>query len=180
MVNLARGRGIVLHATSLPERWGIEDLGPTAYQFVDCLKAAGQSWWQMLPLGQTGYDNSPYMCFPAFAVNPLFIGPEKPVEDGLVSVSDAGRPPPFSADPPWAMGERSGRLSVCSRENRTGRFAGDRRRPWCDRSGGGSVTGYLWFSRYANFTNGLRQRSHSSSLSTPSLYPEFHRLYGHS
>ena len=98
MVNLARGSGILLHPTSLPKGWGIGDLGPTAYQFVDFLKAAGQSWWQMLPLGPTGYGNSPYMCFSAFAGNPLFISPEKLVEDGFVSASDAGPPPSFPPD----------------------------------------------------------------------------------
>ena len=97
-MNLPRGSGILLHPTSLPEKWGIGDLGPTAYQFVDFLKAAGQSWWQMLPLGQTGYGNSPYMCFSAFAGNPLLISPEKLLEDGFVSAADAKRPPSFPAE----------------------------------------------------------------------------------
>jgi len=97
-VNLARGSGILLHPTSLPGTWGIGDLGPTAYQFVDFLKAAGQSWWQMLPLGPTGYGNSPYMCFSAFAGNPLLISPEKLVEDGFVLAEDVKRPPSFSAE----------------------------------------------------------------------------------
>ncbi len=97
-MNLARGSGILLHATSLPATWGIGDFGPTAYQFVDFLKAASQSWWQMLPLGPTGYGNSPYMCFSAFAGNPLLISPEKLVEDGFVLAEDVKRPPSFSAE----------------------------------------------------------------------------------
>jgi 4-alpha-glucanotransferase len=94
-MNLARGSGILLHPTSLPGKWGIGDLGPTAYQFVDFLKAASQGWWQMLPLGPTGYGNSPYMCFSAFAGNPLLISPEKLVEDGFLAAEDVKRPPSF-------------------------------------------------------------------------------------
>jgi len=97
-VNLARGSGILLHPTSLPGAWGIGDLGPTAYQFVDFLKAAGQSWWQRLPLGPTGYGNSPYLCFSAFAGNPLLISSSKLVEDGFVLAEDVKRPPSFSAE----------------------------------------------------------------------------------
>jgi 4-alpha-glucanotransferase len=77
---------------------GNRDLGPTAYQFVDFLKAAGQSWWQMLPLGPTGYGNSPYMCFSAFAGNPLLISPAKLLEDGFVSPEDVKRSPSFSVE----------------------------------------------------------------------------------
>ncbi|MGD9851586.1 MAG: 4-alpha-glucanotransferase [Nitrospirales bacterium] len=87
-MNLSRGSGILLHPTSLPGKWGIGDLGPAAYQFVDFLKSAGQSWWQMLPLGPTGYGNSPYMCFSAIAGNPLLISPEKLMEDGFVLETD--------------------------------------------------------------------------------------------
>lgn len=97
-MNLARGSGVLLHPTSLPGAWGIGDLGPAAYQFVDFLKAAGQSWWQMLPLGPTGYGNSPYMCFSAFAGNPLLISPAKLLEDGFVSPEDVKRPPALSSE----------------------------------------------------------------------------------
>jgi len=95
-MNLARGSGILLHPTSLPGKWGVGDLGPTAYQFVDFLKAAGQGWWQMLPLGPTGYGNSPYMCFSAFAGNPLLISLEKLVEDGFLLAKDVKKFPSFS------------------------------------------------------------------------------------
>ncbi len=109
MVNLDRSSGILLHPTSLPGAWGIGDLGPTAYQFVDFLKAAGQSWWQMLPLGPTGYGNSPYMCFSAFAGNPLLISPEKLLEDGFLAAEEAKTPPYFPVervDYPWVIDQK--------------------------------------------------------------------------
>ena len=68
-----RSSGILLHPTSLPGRFGIGDLGPEAYGFVDFLAAAGQRIWQVLPLGPTGYGDSPYQLFSAFAGNPLLI-----------------------------------------------------------------------------------------------------------
>ncbi|MEA3309515.1 MAG: 4-alpha-glucanotransferase [Chloroflexota bacterium] len=68
-----RSAGILLHPTSLPSRFGIGDLGPAAYRFVDFLVKSGQSLWQILPLGPTGYGDSPYQCFSAFAGNPLLI-----------------------------------------------------------------------------------------------------------
>lgn len=95
-MNLSRGSGILLHPTSLPGTWGIGDLGSTAYQFVDFLKSTGQSWWQILPLGPTGYGNSPYMSFSAFAGNPLLISPEKLVEDGFLSKTDVQNSLSFS------------------------------------------------------------------------------------
>lgn len=97
-MNLSRASGILLHPTSLPGKWGIGDLGPTAYQFVDFLKSAGQSWWQILPLGPTGYGNSPYMSFSAIAGNPLLISPEKLVRDGLVLKKDGHESLSFSDD----------------------------------------------------------------------------------
>src|SRR5512141_2297030 len=68
-----RCSGILLHITSLPGPHGIGDLGDSAYEFVDFLSAAGQKIWQVLPLSPTGYGDSPYQCFSAFAGNPLFI-----------------------------------------------------------------------------------------------------------
>ena len=64
-MTLGRGAGILLHITSLPD--GV--IGPSAYRFVDLLAEAGQKYWQILPLGQTGYGGSPYQCFSAFAGN---------------------------------------------------------------------------------------------------------------
>jgi 4-alpha-glucanotransferase len=68
-----RAAGVLLHPTSLPSPGGIGDLGPEAHRFVDWLQTAGLSLWQMLPLGPTGYGDSPYQCFSAFAGNPLLI-----------------------------------------------------------------------------------------------------------
>lgn len=64
-----RASGILLHVTSLPSPYGIGDVGPTALAWIDRLQAAGQSWWQGLPLGPTGYANSPYQSFSSFAAN---------------------------------------------------------------------------------------------------------------
>lgn len=94
-----RSSGILLHPTSLPGPWGIGDLGPAAYQFVDFLNAAGQSLWQILPLGPTGYGDSPYQCFSAVAGNPLLVSLDALVERGLLTPNDlaaAGRS--FSPD----------------------------------------------------------------------------------
>ena len=65
-----RASGLLLHPTSLPGRYGIGDLGPEALRFLDFLDAAGQRIWQVLPLGPTGYGDSPYQCFSAMAANP--------------------------------------------------------------------------------------------------------------
>jgi 4-alpha-glucanotransferase len=83
-----RTSGLLLHVTSLPSRFGIGDLGPTAFAWVDRLSEAGQTWWQALPLGPTGYANSPYQPLSSFAGNGLLISPEQLLEDGLISSRD--------------------------------------------------------------------------------------------
>ena len=83
-----RASGILLHPTSLPGPFGIGDLGDEAYHFADFLVAGGQSLWQVLPLGPTGYGDSPYACYSAFAGNTLLISPEKLFEEGLLLKSD--------------------------------------------------------------------------------------------
>ena len=80
-----RSSGVLLHPTSLPGGFGIGDIGPAAFEFIDLLASAGQRLWQVLPLGPTGYGDSPYQCFSAFAGNTLLISPELLVEDGLLS-----------------------------------------------------------------------------------------------
>src|SRR5690349_3887486 len=85
-----RASGVLLHPTSLPSPYGVGDLGPEAYEFVDFLGAAGQTLWQVLPIGPTGYGDSPYACYSAFAGNTLLISPEQLVKDGLL---DAAPPP---------------------------------------------------------------------------------------
>lgn len=96
-VDIPRASGILLHPTSFPGPFGIGDLGPEAYRFVDFLESTGQSFWQMLPLGRTGYGNSPYMCFSAFAGNPLLISLDKLVEEGLLDSGTIALPPAFPA-----------------------------------------------------------------------------------
>ena len=88
-ITLARSSGILLHPTSFPGPFGIGDLGKTAYQFADFLAASGQSLWQVLPLGPTGYGDSPYACYSAFAGNTLLISPERLVAENLLPADEA-------------------------------------------------------------------------------------------
>src|ERR1700676_3575544 len=85
-----RSSGILLHPTSLPGPFGIGDLGPQAVRFADFLAESGQTLWQVLPLGPTGYGDSPYQCFSALAGNPLLIS--------LEDLGEAVEPPPFPED----------------------------------------------------------------------------------
>src|SRR5215213_9260714 len=96
-----RVSGVLLHPTSLPALYGIGDLGPEAYKFVDFLVSAGQSLWQVLPLGPTGYGDSPYACYSAFAGNTLLISPERLVEEGLLDTA----PPSVTKTPRVNFGE---------------------------------------------------------------------------
>jgi 4-alpha-glucanotransferase len=84
-----RASGVLLHPTSLPGSFGIGDLGPEAYKFVDFLVAARQSLWQVLPLGPTGYGDSPYACYSAFAGNTLLVSPEQLLAEGLLDSAPA-------------------------------------------------------------------------------------------
>lgn len=95
MSNFKRASGILLHPTSLPGEFGIGDLGPKAYEFVDLLVEAKQTYWQILPLGPTGYGDSPYQCFSAFAGNTLLISPKKLVDDELLSAEMLDAKPEF-------------------------------------------------------------------------------------
>jgi 4-alpha-glucanotransferase len=79
-----RASGLLLHVTSLPSKYGIGDVGPTASAWIDQLKGAGQCWWQALPLGPTGYGNSPYQPLSSFAGNELLVSPDWLIEDGLL------------------------------------------------------------------------------------------------
>jgi 4-alpha-glucanotransferase len=99
-MSFPRASGVLLHPTSLPGPFGIGDLGDEAYRFADFLVQCGQSLWQVLPLGPTGYGDSPYACYSAFAGNTLLISPEQLVEDGLLDRSDISnlqRPHPSNA-----------------------------------------------------------------------------------
>ena len=90
-----RCAGILLHPTSFPSRFGIGDLGLEAYRFVDFLSKSYQQLWQVLPVGPTGYGNSPYASYSAMAGNPMLISPEKLRDDGLLAEDDFANLPQF-------------------------------------------------------------------------------------
>jgi len=94
-----RKSGILMHITSLPGRYGIGTLGKSAYEFVDFLKAAGQSYWQILPLSPTGYGDSPYQAYSTFAGNAYLIDPDILIGQGLLTRQEADS---FS----WGNGDR--------------------------------------------------------------------------
>ena len=80
-----RASGVLLHPTSLPGEFGVGDFGRSSYDFADCLLEAKQTYWQVLPLGSTGFGDSPYQCFSAFAGNTLLISPQKLLDEKLVN-----------------------------------------------------------------------------------------------
>jgi 4-alpha-glucanotransferase len=97
-VNFERASGILLHPTSFPGPYGIGDLGPEAYRFVDFLVETGQKLWQILPVAPTGYGDSPYAAFSAFAGNPLLLSPSVLLTEGLLGPEDVRDVPDFPAD----------------------------------------------------------------------------------
>ena len=90
--------GVLLHPTSLPSRYGIGDLGPEAYAFVDWLAEMRQSLWQVLPLTPTSVGDSPYFSPSAFAGNPMLLSPDRLLEEGWLTPSDLDDLPPFPED----------------------------------------------------------------------------------
>ena len=103
-MRMTRSSGILLHPTSLPGPYGIGDLGPSAFSFITRLSEAGQGIWQVLPLGPTGYGDSPYAPFSTFAGNELLISPELLAKEGLIEKTELedserlGDSPQFPAD----------------------------------------------------------------------------------
>jgi len=93
-----RASGVLLHPTSLPGLYGIGDIGPAAFEWVNFLASAGCSIWQVLPLGPTGYGDSPYQCFSAFAGNPYLISPEGLLAEDLLHSDDLVEMPAFPQD----------------------------------------------------------------------------------
>ncbi|OOB76965.1 MAG: 4-alpha-glucanotransferase, partial [Epulopiscium sp. Nuni2H_MBin003] len=85
---MIRSSGIIMHISSLDEKYGIGTFGSAAYKFADFLNRAGQKYWQVLPLGHTGYGDSPYQSFSAFAGNPYFIDLDILEEEGLLKKDD--------------------------------------------------------------------------------------------
>ncbi len=97
-MEITRSSGILLPISALPSKYGIGTFGKAAYQFIDFLVAARQTWWQILPLTTTGYGNSPYQSFSAFAGNPYLIDLDILVEQGLLEADDV-ETPIFGSDP---------------------------------------------------------------------------------
>ena len=93
-----RSSGILLHPTSFPSRFGIGDLGLEAYRFVDFLAQSAQQLWQVLPVGPTGYGNSPYASYSAMAGNPLLISPDMLRDGGLLAEEDFANLPTFAVE----------------------------------------------------------------------------------
>ncbi len=93
-----RRTGILLHPTSLPGRFGIGEIGDEAHRFLESLARAGTGLWQVLPLGPTGYGDSPYQSLSAFAGNPLLISLETLEREGLLDAEALSSPPPFPED----------------------------------------------------------------------------------
>ena len=93
-----RSSGVLLHPTSLPGPYGIGDLGPEACRFADFLAEAGQTLWQVLPLGPTGFGDSPYQCFSALAGNPLLISPERLQQRGWLDAAALQDLPAFPSE----------------------------------------------------------------------------------
>jgi 4-alpha-glucanotransferase len=96
-MRMTRSSGILLHPTSLPGPYGIGDLGPSCHRLISRLAEAGQRIWQVLPLGPTGYGDSPYAPFSTFAGNELLISPDSLAEDGLIETTELGDSPGFPA-----------------------------------------------------------------------------------
>ena len=97
-IDYKRHCGILMHVTSLPSRYGIGDLGDGAYDFIDAIHASGADLWQILPLGPTGYGNSPYSPRSSFAFNELLISPDELIRDGYLTKDDVKDVPSFRED----------------------------------------------------------------------------------
>ena len=95
-MEISRKSGILLHPTSLPSKYGIGDMGKAAYDFIDFLEKSGQKIWQVLPLGPTGFKDSPYQSFSAFAGNYYLISPDLLLKESLLDKEDLENIPEFS------------------------------------------------------------------------------------
>jgi 4-alpha-glucanotransferase len=153
-MNLPRSAGLLLHPTSLPGPFGIGDLGPGAWRWIDFVADAGCRWWQVLPLGPTGYRDSPYQSFSSFAGNPLLISPEALLEDGLLSAADLADAPAFGDGPvdfgrvyAWKgplLDRAAGRLLAAAPDGPRAALAADFA-AYCEREA-------AWLDTYALFT----------------------------
>jgi 4-alpha-glucanotransferase len=109
-----RAAGIILHPTSLPGPLGIGDIGPQAERWLNFLAQSGCRLWQVLPLGPTGYGDSPYQSFSSFAGNPYLISPEALLAENLLTAQDLSDQPDFPAgkvDYGWVISWKLGLLN---------------------------------------------------------------------
>ena len=97
---MKRSCGVLMHITSLPSPYGIGTLGEEAEKFADWLVEAGQSWWQVLPVGPTGYGDSPYQPFSSFAGNPLLIDLDELCKQDLLTKQEC-EAIDYGADPEY-------------------------------------------------------------------------------
>jgi 4-alpha-glucanotransferase len=97
-MEISRSSGILMHPTSMPGKFGIGDFGSEALDWIDFIADAGFAYWQILPLGPTGYGDSPYQCFSAFAGNPYLISPEWLLEWELIDQSHINQNPAGKAE----------------------------------------------------------------------------------
>ncbi len=142
-----RSSGVRLHPTSLPGPYGAGDLGPEAFAFIEFLAAARQKIWQVLPLNPTGYADSPYQCFSAFAGNPLLISLERLAEQGWLSeddLADVPRLPTRSIDYGAVIAFRFAKLRKAAARF----FAGPNCVPDCTPSGTPDGAGRAEFERF--------------------------------
>lgn len=130
---MRRSSGVLLPVASLPGRFGIGSFSKEAYHFVDFLAASGQSYWQILPLGQTGYGDSPYQSFSTFAGNPYFIDIERLIEAGYLTEEEAAAVD-FGSDPSAIDYEKiyRGRFPLLQRAYANSPYALHLRAPWDD------------------------------------------------
>ena len=121
---MKRTCGVLLPITSLPSKYGIGCFSTEAYRFVDFLVEAGQSWWQILPLGQTGYGDSPYQSFSTFAGNPYFIDLEQLIGAGYLTREETDQYD-FGSNPSYVDYERiyQGRYLLLHRAYENSPFA---------------------------------------------------------
>ncbi len=148
-MNYKRTSGIILHPTSLPGPDGTGDLGPEAYRWVDFLTSAGCSLWQVLPLGPTGYGDSPYQCFSAFAGNPYLISTSLLIDDGLLKLEDLAARPALdrqSVDFPAMMAWKDGLFQIAFK-----RFQKTKRKTLLVRFGEFFQDQAFWLKDYALF-----------------------------
>lgn len=118
VIHSERYSGILAHPTSFPSCYGIGDLGQSSYDFIDYLRSAGQSLWQVLPLGPTGFGDSPYQGFSAFAGQPLLISPDRMAEKGLLTQKELDAYPQLPAKyvDYGAVIQEKNRLFACAYE----------------------------------------------------------------